>query len=162
MTPAPSVLPSTSHLILSFCRLDAKKTKRQLVSCHCCYHAQHSLRVTLLKCFWFGIILAVVQQGLLVLSNRIFLLLLSWAGLACWWAGIPQTGVDHRLVFCEMVWFLLEMKSPKRHWIRLALLWGLCMLSYKAWQKCEGIVLTANNQQWISRAPWLRWKGTQT
>lgn len=57
--------------------LDAKKTKGQLVSCHCCSHAEHSLRMTLLKCFCFGMILAVVQQGLLVLSNRIFLLLLS-------------------------------------------------------------------------------------
>jgi len=53
-----------------------------------------------------------VQQGLLALSK-------AWHadGLAP-----THTRVEHRVVFCEIIWFLLEMKSPKRRWIRIALL----------------------------------------
>lgn len=52
-----------------------------------------------------------MQQGLLVLNNRIFLLLLSKAQHTDELASPTLESVQF---FCEMICFRLEMKSPKR------------------------------------------------
>lgn len=100
-----------------------QRRKEQLVSCHCCSHADHSLRMTLFKCFWLEIIPSVcpslhifcvrpMQQGLLVLNNRIFLLLLCKA----WHADGLASPTPELITDCFSVkWFGSSWKWS--HWI---------------------------------------------